>query len=187
MGERIFLKIYKQPKLLSNIINNSAQLKILKDALDTPGVILVCGSPLSGKTHVIYSILLETASKGKKNLMTLESIAKYNLKNVNQCELNENVGFNMDKASRFIEFQSPDIIYLEGIKNKEAFDYFSSLVYDNKTIIMEFMANNMEDLRNKMSISDFETLKSIIGCIIFIHSKNSIEVFDKETAQKYLA
>lgn len=119
--------------------------------------------------------------------MTLASLAKYNLENVNQCELNENIGFNMDKASRFIEFQSPDIIYLEGIKNKEAFDHFSSLVYDNKMIIMEFMANNMEDLRNKMSISDFGTLKSIIGCIIFIHSKNSIEVFDKETAKKYLA
>lgn len=188
MGERIFLKIYKPPKALNKIITNDNQLKIVKNALDTPGVILVCGSPLSGKTHVIYSLLLETASKNKnKNIMTLESLAKYNLENVNQCELNENIGFNMDKASRFIEFQSPDIIYLEGIKNKEAFDYFSSLVYDNKTIIMEFMANNMEDLRNKMSISDFETLKSIIGCIIFIHSKNSIEVFDKETAKKYLA
>ena len=188
MGERIFLKIYKPPKQLDKIITNENQLKIVKNALDTPGVILVCGSPLSGKTHVIYSLLLETASKNQnKNIMTLESIAKYNLKNVNQCELNENIGFNMDKASRFIEFQSPDIIYLEGIKNKESFDYFSSLVYDNKTVIMEFLANNMEDLRNKMSISDFETLKSIIGCIIFIHSKNSIEVFDKETAQKYLA
>ena len=188
MGERIFLKIYKPPKALNKIITNDNQLKIVKNALDTPGVILVCGSPLSGKTHVIYSLLLDTASKNKnKNIMTLESLAKYNLENVNQCELNENIGFNMDKASRFIEFQSPDIIYLEGIKNKEAFDYFSSLVYDNKTIIMEFMANNMEDLRNKMSISDFETLKSIIGCIIFIHSKNSIEVFDKETAKKYLA
>lgn len=188
MGERIFLKIYKPPKALNKIITNDSQLKIVKNALDMPGVILVCGSPLSGKTHVIYSLLLETASKNKnKNIMTLESIAKYNLENVNQCELNENIGFNMDKASRFIEFQSPDIIYLEGIKNKESFDYFSSLVYDNKTIIMEFLANNMEDLRNKMAISDFETLKSIIGCIIFIHSKNSIEVFDKETAQKYLA
>ena len=188
MGERIFLKIYKPPKQLDKIITNENQLKIVKNALDTPGVILVCGSPLSGKTHVIYSLLLETASKNQnKNIMTLESIAKYNLHNVNQCELNENIGFNMDKASRFIEFQSPDIIYLEGIKNKESFDYFSSLVYDNKTVIMEFLANNMEDLRNKMSISDFETLKSIIGCIIFIHSKNSIEVFDKETAQKYLA
>ncbi len=188
MGERIFLKIYKPPKSLNKIITNDSQLTIVKQALTTPGVILVCGSPLSGKTHVIYSLLLECAEKNKnKNIMTLESIAKYNLENVNQCELNENIGFNMDKASRFIEFQSPDIIYLEGIKNKESFDYFSSLVYDNKTVIMEFLANNMEDLRNKMSISDFETLKSIISCIIFIHSKNSIEVFDKPTAQKYLA
>ena len=188
MGERIFLKIYKPPKSLNKIITSDSQLKIVKQSLDTPGVILVCGSPLSGKTHVIYSLLLECAEKNKnKNIMTLESIAKYSLNNVNQCELNENVGFNMDKASRFIEFQSPDIIYLEGIKNKEAFDYFSSLVYDNKTVIMEFLANNMEDLRNKMSISYFETLKSIINCIIFIHSKNSIEVFDKPTAQKYLA
>ncbi len=188
MGERIFLKIYKPPKDLKKIITNEAQLSTVKTALEHSGVILVCGSPLSGKTHVIYSLLLECATKNKnKNIMTLESIAKYDLENVNQCELNENVGFNMDKASRFIEFQSPDIIYLEGIKNKEAFDYFSSLVYDNKTVVMEFMANNIEDLRNKMSISDFETLKSIIGCIIFIHSKNSIEVFDKPTAQKYLA
>ncbi len=188
MGERIFLKIYKPPKALKKMITNDSQLNIVKQALDMPGIILVCGSPLSGKTHVIYSLLLESAAKNKnKNIMTLESIAKYNLENVNQCELNENIGFNMDKASRFIEFQSPDVIYLEGIKNKESFDYFSSLVLDNKTVIMEFLANNMEDLRNKMSISDFETLKSIIGCIIFIHSKNSIEVFDKSTAQKYLA
>ena len=119
--------------------------------------------------------------------MTLESIAKYNLNHVNQCELNENVGFNMDKASRFIEFQSPDVVYTEGIKTKETFDYYASLVYDEKIIIMEFLANNMEDLRNKMSFSDFETLKELISCMIFIHSKDSIEVFDKSTVQKYLA
>lgn len=186
MGERIFLKIYKPPKALNQIITNEPHLKTVKNALENPGVILVCGSPLSGKTHVIYSLLIEIAGCNK-TVMSIESIAKYNLENVNQCELNENVGFNMDKASRFIEFQSPDVIYLEGIKNKDSFDYYSSLVYDNKTIIMEFMANNMEDFRNKMAFSDFETLKSIIGCIIFIHSKNSIEVFDKVTAQKYLA
>ena len=186
MGERIFLKIYKPPKPLNKIIKSESNLNVVRAALNNPGIIVVCGSPLSGKTHVIYSLLLEAASKNK-NIMTLESIAKYNLKQVHQCELNENVGFNMDKASRFIEFQSPDIIYLEGIKTKESFDYFSSLVFDNKTIIMEFLANNMEDLRYKLSFSDFETLKSIISCMIFIHSKDSIEVFSKETAQKYLA
>ena len=187
MGERIFLKIYKPPKALNKIITSDKQLKLVRKSLKEPGIILVCGSPLSGKTHVIYSLLLEAAKQGVKNIMTLESIAKYTLQGVNQCELNENIGFNMDKASRFIEFQSPDIIYLEGIKTKESFDYFAGLVFDGKTIIMEFLANNMEDLRNKMAFSDFETLKSLISCMIFIHSKNSIEVFDKETIQKYLA
>ena len=187
MGERIFLKIYKPPKALNKIITSDKQLKLVRKSLKEPGIILVCGSPLSGKTHVIYSLLLEAAKQGVKNIMTLESIAKYTLQGVNQCELNENIGFNMDKASRFIEFQSPDIIYLEGIKTKESFDYFAGLVFDGKNIIMEFLANNMEDLRNKMAFSDFETLKSLISCMIFIHSKDSIEVFDKETIQKYLA
>ena len=187
MGERIFLKIYKPPKKLSSILKTDSQLKTINYAINEPGIILVCGSPLSGKTHIIYSLLLEIASRYKnKNIMTLESIAKYNLKGVNQCELNENVSFNMDKASRFIEFQSPDIIYLEGVKTKEIFDYFSGLVFDNKIIIMEFLANNMEDLRNKMAFSDFETLKSLLSCMIFIHSQESIEVFDKTTLQKYL-
>lgn len=186
MGERIFLKIYKPPKTLNKIIKSESNLNFIKSVLNNPGIIIVCGSPLSGKTHIIYSLLLEAANKNK-NIMTLESIAKYQLNLVHQCELNENVGFNMDKAARFIEFQSPDIIYLEGIKNKETFDYFSSLVYENKTVIMEFLANNMEDLRYKLSFSDFESLKSLISCMIFIHSQDSIEVFTKETIQKYLA
>lgn len=186
MGERIFLKIYKPPKTLDKIITSKKELTEIKQSLNKPGIILVCGSSLSGKTHVIYSLLLEAAKNKTKNIMTLESIAKYELTGVNQCEFNENVGFNMDKAARFIEFQNPDIIYLEGIKSKESFDYFSSLVYNDKTIIMEFLANNMEDLRNKMAFSDFDTLKSIISSMIFIHSKNSVEVFNKETLQKYL-
>lgn len=188
MGERIFLKIYMPPKKLSSIIKSEKQIQILNNVISESGIILVCGSSLSGKTHMIYSLLLESSARNKnKNIMTLESLAKYSLEGVHQCELNENVNFNMDKASRFIEFQSPDMIYLEGVKTKEIFDYFASLVYENKTIIMEFLANNMEELRNKMAFSDFETLKSLLSCIIFIHSQDSIEVFDKETIQKYLA
>jgi type IV pilus assembly protein PilB len=186
MGERIFLKIYKPPKPLNELIISNTGLAEVKQALSKPGIILVCGSSLSGKTHVIYSLLLEAAKNNAKNIMTLESISKYELSGVNQCEFNENVGFNMDKAARFIEFQNPDIIYLEGIKSKDSFEYFSSLVYNDKTIIMEFLANNMDDLKAKMSFSDFDTLKSMISAMVFIHSQNSIEVFNQEILQKYL-
>lgn len=186
MGERISLKIYKPPKALKQIISDNNMINSIRNALSMPGIVLVCGSSLSGKTHVIYSLLLEIANS-EKNIMTIESIAKYNLENINQCELNENVGFNLDKALRFIEFQSPDVIYLEGMQTKEAFDYFSSLVFRDKTVITEFMANNMAELRKKLAFADFEMFKSLISCMVFIHSSDSIEVFDKSTVQKYLA
>lgn len=186
MGERISLKIYKPPKSLDKIITDEKQRNILLRASAEPGIVLVCGSPLSGKTHVIYSLLMET-DNAKKNVMTIESIAKYELKFVHQCELNENIGFNMDKALRFVEFQSPDLIYLEGIKTREAFEFLSELFYNDKTVITEFMANNMTDLRQKLAFDDFRSFKSLISCLVFIHSRDSIEVFDKETLQKYLA
>ncbi|MGN1125309.1 MAG: GspE/PulE family protein [Candidatus Gastranaerophilaceae bacterium] len=184
MGERIALKIYKPPKAISSIIKDEAKVQFVKISLDKSGIILVCGAPLSGKTHVIYSLLNEISDM-KKNIMTIESITKYDLPKINQCELNESIGFNLDKALRFIEFQSPEIIYLEGMMSK--FDYISSLVFSNKTVITEFLAENMSDLREKMSFSELETFKSLVSCLIFIHSKDSVEVFDKNTIQKYLA
>lgn len=186
MGERISLKIYKPPQKLDKIIPDEKARSIISHSVQNPGIILVCGSPLSGKTHIIYSLLLEAATK-KQNIMTIESIAKYELPGVNQCELNENIGFNMDKALRFIEFQSPDTIYLEGIKTRDAFEFLSELYYNDKVILTEFMANNMTDLRQKLAFDDFQTFKTLISCLIFIHSKDSIEVFDKTTLQKYLA
>lgn len=186
MGERISLKIYKPPRHLDRIITDEKQRSIITHALDNPGIILVCGSPLSGKTHVIYSLLLE-AAKSERNIMTIESIAKYELKGVNQCELNENIGFNMDKALRYVEFQSPDVIYLEGVKTRDAFEFLSELFYNDKIVLTEFMANNMTDLRQKLAFDDFQSFKSLISCLIFIHSKDSVEVFDKSTLQKYLA
>ena len=184
MGERIALKIYKPPVELNKIIKDDSKLQFVKSSVDKAGIILVCGAPLSGKTHVIYSLLNEIA-KTKKNIMTIESVTKYDLPKINQCELNESIGFNLDKALRFIEFQSPQILYIEGMMSK--YDYISSLVFSNKTIITEFLAENMSELREKMSYSEVETFKSLVNCLIFIHSKDSIEVFDKNTTQKYLA
>lgn len=184
-GERILLKIYHPPKKLEELIKNEDTISKLKNALLTPGVVLVCGSSLSGKTHLVYSILDELTPKNK-TAMTLESIAKYKLKNVIQSELNESVGFNLDKAMRYIEFQSPDIVYFEGIETKEGLDFFTSLTLKNKTLITEFLADNMDELRRKFSYPEFSMFKSVITCLLFIHNKEEIEFFDKTALSKYL-
>lgn len=184
-GERISLKIYHPPKSLRDLNFSIQQIKLIEEAINTPGVILSCGSSMSGKTHVIYSILSELTGKNK-NAMTIESIAKYKLKNVNQCELNENVGFNLNKAMRFIEFQEPDIIYFEGVSTKEGLDFFTSLTMKNKTLLTEFLAENIDDLRRKFSHNEFSLFKSALTCLIFIHSQDKVEVFNKEELDKYL-
>ena len=185
-GERIVIKIYHPPIPVEELKIEPSKIELIKQYLQKWGVILICGASLSGKTHIIYSILSNLIPKDK-NAMTLESIAKYKLKNIAQCELNENIGFNLDKAMRFIEFQSPDIIYFEGIATKEGLDFFTSLTLKNKTLITEFLAENMDDLRRKFEFSEFNMFKAVMNCLIFIHSKDSIEVFDKTTLQKYLA
>ena len=184
-GERILIKIYHPPIPIQELNIPQDKIELIKKSLEKPGVVLICGASLSGKTHLIYSILSNLISK-TKNVMTLESIAKYKLKNVSQCELNENIGFNLDKAMRFIEFQSPDIIYFEGIATKEGLDFFTSLTLKNKALITEFLAENMDDLRRKFEFSEFTMFKSVISCLIFIHNKESIEVFDKNDLEKYL-
>lgn len=73
-SERISLKIYKPPKKLCTLVEEEKILQI-KEALKNPGIVLVCGSSLSGKTHLIYSILSELISKNK-TAMTIESIAR---------------------------------------------------------------------------------------------------------------
>ncbi len=184
-GERISLKIYKPPKKLEEIGFEEKQISTLKTAVSNPGITLICGASLAGKTHIIYSLLNEISSP-KINIMTIESISKYDLKNVNQCELNENIGFNIEKAMRFIEFQAPDIIYFEGITTKSALDYFGSLVFKNKKLITEFLADNMADLNKKLSYNEFEMFKPLISCIVFVHNQNRIEVFDKTDLSKFL-
>ena len=184
-GERIVLKIYHPPKKINTLIPDIEKIDTLKSLLSTPGIILVSGGTLSGKTHFIYSLLNDLTPKNTV-AMTLESVAKYKLENTLQCELNESVGFNMDKAMRFIEFQSPGIVYFEGIATKEGLDFLTSLSMKNKTLITEFLAENMEDLRRRFDRSEFSMFKSQITCLVFIHNQNSIEIFDKSALEKYL-
>ncbi|MGN0015000.1 MAG: GspE/PulE family protein [Candidatus Gastranaerophilaceae bacterium] len=183
--ERILIKLYKPPKKLSEYGLSLSQISQIKKALNSYGIIPVCGASLCGKTHLIYSILQELNTP-EKTFMTIESIAKYKLNGVYQSELNENIGFNMDKAMRFIEFQDPDVLYFENITTKEGLDYFSSLVFKNKTLLTEFLSDNIEDLRHKLSYPDFATFKSVISCLIYIHGKDDVEIFSGNSLNQYI-
>jgi len=178
-GERIVIKLFKPPEKIENVSIVNDDIDSLKSILIKSGLVLVCGPDLSGKTSLIYSLLLSLDSN-KYNIMTVESIAKYDLDGINQCELNEKAGFNIDKALKYIDFQSPDIVYFEEILAKEDFKKIMLLTQNNKTVITEFTADDVQALVEKINNMELNELKSMISCIIFVNKKNNIKIVSQE-------
>ncbi|OGI04706.1 MAG: hypothetical protein A2Y25_08010 [Candidatus Melainabacteria bacterium GWF2_37_15] len=151
-GERITVKLYKPPKTVKEL-----QLDV---NIDEPGIILIAGPELSGKSFVAYSIL-NSLDSSKKNIMTLESIAKYDLNGVTQCEMNEAVGFNIEKALKFVNFQSPDVVYIEEIPSVDLL----RIAKAGKLIITE-----------TSEVSVPESLKKMVNYMVFVENIDEITV-----------
>lgn len=108
--------------------------------------------------------------------MTLESIAKYDLNGINQCELKEKVGFNFEKAVKFIDFQSPDVIYAEDVFFEEHIKYLGVLADSGKTIITEMTACDIEEVFNKIENKEPANFGKNVNCLIFVENKDKIQV-----------
>jgi len=174
-GERITIKLYKSPKTIKELSLKEEEKNFLEDVIKKPGIILISGPGLSGKSFVAYS-LLNSVEKTDKNIMTLESIVKYDLKGVNQCELKEKVGFNFEKAAKFIDFQSPDVIYAEEVITDKDIKYLSLLADTQKVIITEILADTPEILFDKLASLESEEFKRNVKCLIFVENKDKIQI-----------
>lgn len=133
-GERVVIRLYQPPKKLEDLISRD-EIKLLMDIMEKSGIFVVAGNAGSGKTSFIYS-LLSYIDKKDKSIMTVESVVKYELNGINQCELNESVCFNVEKALSLIKFQNPDIVFIEDYFPAN-FDYINFLAKSGKVVILE--------------------------------------------------
>lgn len=177
-GERITIKLYRPPETIKKLSLKEEDKNFLEEIIKKPGIILVSGPNLSGKSFIAYSIL-NSLDKTNKNIMTVESIAKYDLAGVNQCELKEKVGFNFAKAAKFISFQVPDVVYVEEVISTADIKYLSLLANAQKTVITEILAENIEVLLNKLKMQDFYDFKKNVNCLIFVENKDKIQILWK--------
>ncbi len=173
-GERFSLKLYRPPMNIDEFKLDKSSLNCIKSCLGKEGVILVCGESLSGKTSIIYS-LLEYLQNKNKNIMTVESVIKYILPNINQCQLKEKAGFDFSKAIKHIYFQSPDVIYFEEIFDKDGLDFIYSFANTGKIVLTEYTVENKQKFLKKLETPAFDNIKELVLCIIFVEN-NKIEV-----------
>ena len=82
------------------------------------GMILVTGPTGSGKTTTLYTTLAKINSPENK-IITLEEPVEYQLRGINQIQVNPKIGMTFASGLRSIVRQDPDIILVGEIRDRE--------------------------------------------------------------------
>jgi type IV pilus assembly protein PilB len=121
-GEKVELRLLDRSQVsldLDTLGFEAEALKSFRKAIKRPyGIALVTGPSGSGKTTTLYSAISELNDVGV-NIMTAENPVEFNLKGINQVQMNEDVGLNFAMALRAYLRQDPDIIMVGEIRDKE--------------------------------------------------------------------
>jgi type IV pilus assembly protein PilB len=121
-GEKAVLRILDKEALkldLTQLGFDEWTLEKFNAAIHQPyGMILITGPTGSGKTTTLYSGI-HTINSPDVNIMTAEDPVEYNLKGVNQVQVNEHVGRTFAAALRSFLRQDPDVILVGETRDLE--------------------------------------------------------------------
>jgi type IV pilus assembly protein PilB len=118
---RLLAKSQKVPTLPELGLRGLA-LKNLMEAISRPhGIIIVCGPTGSGKTTTLYSVLDKVATP-RVNVVTIEDPVEYQMKGVNQVQVNVQAGLTFASALRSFLRQDPNIMMVGEIRDMETAD-----------------------------------------------------------------
>ena len=84
----------------------------------TTGIILISGPTGSGKTTTLYT-MLDILNQPDVNISTIEDPIEYQMKRVNQTQVNPTIGFTFANGLRSLVRQDPDIIMVGEIRDGE--------------------------------------------------------------------
>lgn len=118
-GEKVVMRILDPSSLMLNMedlgFEPDTLVKFQKAIAQPYGLILVTGPTGSGKSTSLYSAL-SALNKPEVNIMTVENPVEYNLKGINQVQVNQEIGFDFPDALRAFLRQSPNIILVGEIR-----------------------------------------------------------------------
>ncbi len=121
-GEKVVMRLLKKSQKVPTLPDlglRGLALKNLMDAIERPhGIIVVCGPTGSGKTTTLYSVLDKVATP-KVNVVTIEDPVEYQMKGVNQVQVNVQAGLSFATALRSFLRQDPNIIMVGEIRDTE--------------------------------------------------------------------
>jgi len=121
-GEKTVMRILDKEALqldMTKLGFDTWSLEQFNRAIRSPyGMILITGPTGSGKTTTLYSAI-HTINSADINIMTAEDPVEYNLKGVNQLQVNDEIGRTFAAALRSFLRQDPDVILVGETRDLE--------------------------------------------------------------------
>ena len=121
-GEVIVMRILNRESIMLGLEElgfSAANLNGFSKLITKPhGMILVTGPTGSGKTTTLYAALQRLNDPSRK-IITIEDPVEYQLKGVNQMQVNPKVNFTFAQGLRTIVRHDPDIILVGEIRDRE--------------------------------------------------------------------
>jgi len=121
-GEKIVMRLLRETGegfTLEALGFHGAPLERIHSAMKaTTGIILVSGPTGSGKTTTLYTIL-DILNTPDVNISTVEDPIEYQMKRVNQTQVNPAIGFTFANGLRALLRQDPNVIMVGEIRDSE--------------------------------------------------------------------
>ncbi|MGE5530137.1 MAG: type II secretion system ATPase GspE [Patescibacteria group bacterium] len=121
-GESVVLRILNRQNMLFSLETlgfSPHTLAQFTKLIERPhGMILVTGPTGSGKTTTLYAVLAKLNITGRK-IITIEDPVEYELKGVNQMQVNPKINFGFAQGMRTIVRHDPDVILVGEIRDRE--------------------------------------------------------------------
>ncbi len=121
-GEKVVMRILDKGNVLLGLEELGFSAEILKSferMIRRPyGLLLVTGPTGSGKTTTLYAALNRISSI-ERNVITIEDPVEYQLKYINQVQVNAKTGVTFANGLRAILRQDPDVVMVGEIRDTE--------------------------------------------------------------------
>jgi type IV pilus assembly protein PilB len=125
LGEKVAIRVLDKSTALLDLdllgFSEGDLRKMREDSFKPHGMVLVCGPTGSGKTTTLYSIINHIYSP-EKNITTVEDPIEYQLRGINQVNINPLIGLTFASCLRSILRQDPDIIMIGEMRDAETAD-----------------------------------------------------------------
>ena len=125
MGEKVTIRILNPRHIAvdpTRLGLETDNLEKFERAIRRPhGLLIVTGPSGSGKSTTLY-VALNEINTGDKNIITIEDPIEYQLKGLNQMQVNPAANFTFATGLRSILRQDPDVIMVGEIRDHETAD-----------------------------------------------------------------